>query len=100
MFSIVDELIRTRHELREVQEKLHRVRQYSRHRLHSLLFQLAFSSQARCYSLLDVSMPTISLYVQYNGFFNKLCEIRRTMTIRELLVSSREHQTDCFALFT
>lgn len=99
MFSIADELIRTRHELREVKEKLHRVCRCSRNRRHSLLFQLAFSSKARCYSLPDVSVPTISLFVQYNGFFNKLCEIRRTMTIRELMVSSREQQADPSLLF-
>lgn len=29
---------------------------------------------------------TISLFVQYNGFFNQLCDIRQTMTIEELLV--------------
>ena len=86
MFSIADELIRTRRELREVKEKFHRVRECSRNDRHSRLFQLAFSSMARSYSLPNVSAPTISLYVQYNGFFNQLCEIPCTMTIRELLV--------------
>jgi hypothetical protein len=33
------------------------------------------------------SVPTISLYVQYNGFFNQLCDLRQTTTIEELFVS-------------
>jgi len=29
---------------------------------------------------------TIPLFVQYNGFFNELCDIHQTITIKELLV--------------
>ncbi len=34
----------------------------------------------------NTSGTTISLFVQYNGFFNQLCDIQETMTIESLLV--------------
>ncbi|CAF3496097.1 unnamed protein product [Rotaria sp. Silwood1] len=70
MFSIADELIRTRRELREVKEQLHTL-------------QLGSSSSSSDIEILAV--PTISLFIQYKGFFNELCDIRQTMTVKELL---------------
>jgi hypothetical protein len=42
----------------------------------------AASSSDNC----NTPTPTINLFVQYNGFFNKLCAIPLTMTIEDLLV--------------
>ncbi|CAF2575114.1 unnamed protein product [Rotaria sp. Silwood2] len=70
MFSIADELIRTRRELREVKEQLHTIQ---------------LGSDPSSPDIGDLAVPTISLFVQYKGFFNELCDIRQTMTVKELL---------------
>lgn len=31
-------------------------------------------------------VKTFSLFIQYHGFFNQLCEIHQTISIRDLLV--------------
>ncbi|CAF0978151.1 unnamed protein product [Adineta ricciae] len=73
MVSIVDELVRTRNELKEVKERLHNL-------------QLTSPSSSEFHS---EPVPVLSLFVQYNGLFNELCHIKQTMTITELLITLR-----------
>ena len=55
---------------------------------HSFVFPQLQSDQTFSTSTdSEPSVPTISLYVQYNGFFNQLCDLRQTTTIEELFVS-------------
>ncbi|CAF1276715.1 unnamed protein product, partial [Rotaria sordida] len=74
MFSIADELVKTRRELREVKEQLH---------------TLQLGSGSSSPDIESPVVPTISLFIQYKGFFNELCEIRQTMTVKELLIKIR-----------
>ncbi|CAF2398392.1 unnamed protein product [Rotaria sp. Silwood2] len=75
MFSIVQELMKTRRELREVKEQL---------RALQLSETKALSSNG------NIPIEAISLFVQYNGFFNQLCDIPQTMTVGELLAKLRQ----------
>lgn len=84
MVSITDELARTRNELQVVKEKLLNVTDFHPRDHRTFLFhlqlQLGESPPA------STPSPTISLFVQYNGFFNELRDIWQTMTIKDLLV--------------
>ncbi|CAF1094285.1 unnamed protein product [Adineta ricciae] len=73
MVSVVDELVRTRKELKEVKERLRNL-------------ELTSPSSSEFHS---EPVPILSLFVQYNGFFNELCNIRQTITITELLITLR-----------
>ncbi|CAF3531012.1 unnamed protein product [Rotaria sordida] len=75
MFSIVQELMKTRRELREVKEQLRTL-------------QLNDTKTSSNHS--NIPEETISLFVQYNGFFNQLRDIRQTMTVKELLAKVRQ----------
>ncbi|CAF4523695.1 unnamed protein product [Rotaria sp. Silwood1] len=75
MFSIVQELMKTRRELREVKEQL---------RTFQMSDTIALSNNR------TIPVKTISLFVQYNGFFNQLCDIPHTMTVGELLAKLRQ----------
>ena len=88
MVSIVDELVRTRRELKEVKERLHNVIYLVSFQLSDVFwFQLELTSPSSSEFHLE-PVPILSLFVQYNGLFNELCNIRQTMTITELLVST------------
>ncbi|CAF4154516.1 unnamed protein product [Rotaria magnacalcarata] len=71
MFSLVQELIKTQRELRDVKEQLQ---------------ALQTDDAGTSFSKRRVPVQTVCLFVQYNGFFNQQCELRHTMTIGELLV--------------
>lgn len=81
MVSLVQELIKTQRELRQVKEQLRAVNNRIT-RFFFLCFLLIFI----CFQMQSSENSTIPLFVQYNGFFNELCDIRQTITIKELLV--------------
>ncbi|CAF1087539.1 unnamed protein product [Rotaria magnacalcarata] len=75
MFSLVQELIKTQRELRDVKEQLQ---------------ALQTDDAGTSFSKRRVPVQTVCLFVQYNGFFNQQCELRHTMTIGELLAKLRQ----------
>ena len=77
MVSLVQELIKTQRELRQVKEQLRAVN--NRITLFFLIIFILLQMQSS-------ENSTIPLFVQYNGFFNELCDIHQTITIKELLV--------------
>jgi hypothetical protein len=83
MFGIVQDLMKTRQELRKVKEQLHTV---------GYNWKLWFFSSFSFIQLQvndTIPTPTIDLFVQYNGFFNQLCYIGKKMTVEELLVRDK-----------
>ncbi|CAF0730923.1 unnamed protein product [Adineta steineri] len=78
MYPIVQELVKAQRELREVKGQLKNLQS------HDTIS--SSSSSDNC----DSDVSTISLFVQYNGFFNQLLDIQQTMTIENLLVKIRQ----------
>ncbi len=102
MFSIAEELMKTRRELRELKEQLHTVSQLntSKQNFGFFFIQLQSDGIPPSSEILNMSpISTISLFVQYNGFFNESCDILRTMTVEELMVCMCEDRIQIYIFF-
>ncbi|CAM4907377.1 unnamed protein product [Rotaria socialis] len=75
MFSIVQELMKTQRELRDVKEQLR---------------ALQTNDASASFNKRNIPAQTVRLFIQYNGFFNRQCELRHTMTVGELLAKLRQ----------
>ncbi|CAF3396113.1 unnamed protein product [Rotaria socialis] len=75
MFSIANELMKTRRELKDVKEQLR---------------ALQLNQSTSSPDIASLAGPTISLFVQYYEFFNELCDFQQTMTVNQLLIKLRQ----------
>ncbi|CAF0809018.1 unnamed protein product [Adineta ricciae] len=73
-YPVVQELLKAQRELQEVKGKLE---------------ELQSRGMASSSSDLQTLPSTITLFVQYNGFFNQLCDIQKSMTTENLLIKLR-----------
>ncbi|CAF2110759.1 unnamed protein product [Rotaria magnacalcarata] len=75
MFSIANELMKTRRELKDVKEQLR---------------ALQLNSSTSSPDITSLDGPTISLFVHYYEFFNELCDFQQTITVNQLLIKLRQ----------